>query len=164
VIEQITTIPAGSAGVDFAYWRPGDEIAPWSYVVRYACKLPNPKALTANEAQFYLSLGVAVLLVWEQSANDWEKGAAKGTEHGRLAAQFAANVDYPHGATILAAFDTNASPGDPRAAGYGNAFADEVIAAGYDFGPYADLDVIRLLAGRSAINWLVGATSWSDPT
>lgn len=162
--SDVITIPAGAEGIDFAWWRPGDQVRPWSFVVRYICKLPNGKAVTKAEIDFYHSLGVAVLLVWEQSANDWEKGAAKGTEHGRLAAAFATRLGYPKGLTPLAAFDTNALPGDPRALAYGSAFADEVNAAGYDSGPYGDLDVIRVLAYRSGLNWLAGATSWSDPT
>lgn len=161
---ETITIPAGAEGIDFAWWRPGDQVRPWSFVVRYLCKLPNGKAVTRAEIDFYHSLGVAVGLVWEQAANDWEKGAAKGTEHGRLAAAFAQRLGYPKGLPLLTAFDTNALPGDARAQGYGNAFYDEVMAAGYDAGPYADLDVIRVLAKRSGLNWLAGATSWSDPT
>lgn len=163
--DPIVTIPAGAQGIDYAGWRPtADQLAPWKYVVRYACKLPNAKAATPAEVQFILSTGTAFMLVWEQGAADWQQGAAKGTEHGRLAAQFAWNIAYPTGLAIIAAFDTNASPGDARAYAYGLAFADQVEAAGYTLGLYADLDVIRLLQGRSGLNWLAGATSWSDPT
>jgi hypothetical protein len=161
---DLVTIPAGAHGLDFAFWRPGDEVAAWSFVVRYICKRPNPKAVTRAEIDFYHSIGVAVILTFEQGADDWQDGAGRGTEHGQIAAQFAADLGYPKGAPVLPAFDTNAAPGDPRATAYGNAFADQVIPQGWDFGPYADLDVIRLLAARSGLNWLAGATSWSDPT
>lgn len=159
----VLTIPAGADGIDFAWWRPGDSVRPWSFVVRYICKLPNGKAVTAAEIAFYHSLGVAVLLVWEQGSSDWQQGAAKGTEQGKLAMAFAASLGYPKGLAILAAFDTNAVAGDARALAYGTAFADEVEAGGWSLGLYSDLDVMRLLQGRSTINWLAGARAWSAP-
>lgn len=162
--EPIVTIPVGAEGIDYAWWRPtADQLKPWKYAVRYACKLPNGKAATPAEAQFILSCGTAFVLVWEQGAADWQQGVNKGTEHGRLAAQFAVNLGYPKGLAIIAAYDTNAASGDSRALAYGMAFADQVEAAGYTLGLYADLDVIRLLQGRSALNWLAGARSWSAP-
>lgn len=156
-------LPVGSEGIDFAWWRPVS-VKPWSYVVRYICKLPNGKAVTRAEIDRYHAEGVAVLLVWEQSADDWARGKALGLDHGRRAVAFAMALGYPLGAPILFAFDTNAVPGDSRALQYGSAAADAVQGAGFTFGPYGDLDVIKVLAHRSSLNWLAGATSWSDPT
>lgn len=161
-LEQIVTIPAGAEGLDFAGWRPGAEIAAQSFVVRYICRRPNPKAVTRAEIDFYHSLGVAVLLVFEQGAGDWQQGAAKGTAQGQLAASEAALLGFPAGLPVLIAFDTNAVAGDVRAIAYGNAAADELNDAGYDFADYADLDVIRVLANRSKLNWLAGARAWSS--
>jgi hypothetical protein len=141
-----------------------NDLAPWDYVVRYFCKLPSYKAVTLTEIITIHAAGVAFLAVWEQGQADWQLGATKGLEHGQLAVAFAHSVRYPPDLPILFAFDTNAVPSDARARAYGTAAADVVEAAGFGFGVYGDHDVIRVLQDRSRLNWLAGATYWSDPT
>lgn len=163
MIEQIVTIEAGQDGIDYAWWRPTVvELGLWHFAVRYFCKLPNGKAATRAEVDTIHSAGCAFLGVWEQGAADWEQGTATGSLHGQLAAGFAKSLGYPAGLPILFAYDTNVAAADQRALAYGNAAADRVEAAGWTFGIYGDLDVIRMLQGRSALNWLAGARSWSS--
>lgn len=167
-VSQIVTIPVGAQGYDFSFWRPGTEIARESYVVRYGGKPTSAssagKYTNRPEVDFYHSLGVAVFFVLEHGAADWTKGAQEGTRYGAEMALWCEAIGYPRGLAACFAFDTNVAPGDVRALQFGNAAADEMNDAGYDFSDYADLDVIRMLAVRSSVNWLAGATEWSDPT
>lgn len=127
-------------------------------ICRYLSNSPG-KNLRVSERDAALALGMDIVLIWESAAARALTGAAAGHLDGLTAAQQAAVIGYPKGATIFAAVDTDTTwrAVEP----YLRAFGAAVGAAGYLGDLYGGYYVCH---GAVAAGWSTGpwqTSAWS---
>jgi hypothetical protein len=168
VIEPFVIVNAGDVGLDYAGWRPHAaelHMLGVSFVSRYMCRMTHiNKWIFKPEVEMLHANGIGLVLNWEQSGTEWLQGGPAGQQDGFSAAQYALSLGAPPGTILVFSYDTNVPAGSVAAKEYGYAAYSECAKAGFEFGVYGDLDVIRLVRGISSLNWLAGANSWSDST
>jgi hypothetical protein len=172
-VSQITTLPVGAKGIDYAFSRPDPaslRASGFTFAGRYVSIPPASKSknATADEIARLHAAGLAVFLMWEMSAGSAAGGYNLGMAHGKAAGQCAQALNYPKGLAVPAAFDVDTTPMNLAAfTAYGHGFADGIEPYGYYLGVYGDCDIINALdlvnaiGGRSHLNHIAGASSWS---
>lgn len=128
-------------------------------ICRYLSNSPG-KNLTAAERDAALDLALDIVLVWETTAGRSTEGSAAGRLDGITAAQQAAVLGYPKGATIYAATDSDTTWAKVKP--YQIAFNLAVAQAGYSGDIYGGYLVVAgaVLAGASVAPWQTSAWSY----
>jgi len=106
---------------------------PIEFVVRYvSIGAEGGMDLTAEEVEFILGAGLALLVVQHVLEPNWLPSAVRGTSEGTNAAKNAKAIGYAPGCHIVVDLE-GVLPGTPSEVviGYINAWASAVLAAGY---------------------------------
>lgn len=115
----------------------------YACAIRYISRVTpqNPGDLSAGEAQTILAAGMALMAVQHCPPTYWTPSAELGTTYGSAAAENAAAVGYPTGASLWLDLE-NMRPGCGAAAiiAYANAWCRAVRAMGYLDGVYYSAD------------------------
>lgn len=109
------------------------------------CRYIAPEAWKTIQQAEYNELrnaGFTVFLNWEDSATDWSKGSAIGTQHGNLASAMARVRGYPPASIIIGSCDFDASADAVRP--YAQSFKRAVNAGGYGAGVYGPYNVLSM--------------------
>lgn len=153
----------GDIALDYSFSRPSVPAmvaAGVRLVVRYiSSNRANPKNLNLAERDAILAGGLALLLVWEQSAADPAQGALTGAKHGSAAASYAHDLGYPTDIPIIVAVDFDVQPAQMAAVlHYLEAFKQ---ASGWRQGVYGKDAMVTAAhdAGVSELGWQTRA--WS---
>lgn len=153
----------GDIALDYSFSRPSVPAmvaAGVRLVVRYiSSNRGNPKNLSLAERDAILGGGLALLLVWEQSAADPAQGALTGAKHGSAAASYAHDLGYPTDIPIIVAVDFDVQPAQMAAVlHYLEAFKQ---ASGWRQGVYGKDAMVTAAhdAGVSELGWQTRA--WS---
>lgn len=167
--NDLSILPANSRICDYSYAKPAIE---WIIQQGFKCAIRyiggNPtKRLTIEEIETLHWNGVGILLIWEDTTTKALGGSYAGSLDGLEAVREAKALGYCAGGTIVTAIDFNVvSLNLQQVINYCAAFNMQVVAGGYNFGIYGDADIIQKYdekyPGQSKINWLAGATSWSN--
>lgn len=172
---QFVPITAGAAFADYSTAAVIETVAgnpAWAGVARYTQPI-SPHAqkwLTPAERDRLHRARKAIILVYESFQTRPLAGYAAGFADAGAAQIFAIGIDYPEGAALLFAVDMNAiaavarlTPGNlVTIASYLNGCADGLAVSDYYRpGIYGDYDAIDVFADRSALNWQMGARSFS---
>lgn len=128
-------------------------------VGRYVAFKPNGKVITHDEYVRYLSVGIAVFLVWESSGHSFTGGYAVGYAEGVEARKQARALGHPDERPVFAAYDTGTVDLNAASA-YMHGFND-----GGGCGPqgvYADVVVGEHLLGLGLCRmfWETNARGW----
>ncbi|HUC70359.1 MAG TPA: glycoside hydrolase domain-containing protein [Stellaceae bacterium] len=106
----------------------------YAAAIRYVSRaVPNgPGDIGAEEAATIMTAGLGLMLVQHCPPAYWTPSSGLGTAYGGAAAQNAAAVGYPAGATLAVDLE-NMRPGcgNPAIVAYVNSWSRAVIAAGY---------------------------------
>jgi hypothetical protein len=134
------------------------------FVCRYACSLPNGKALTRAEANGYTEAGMGIVTVWEDQAQAALGGAAQGMADGVGAAAFARALGQPPGSAIYVAFDFDVSQAQISVClDYLRAFRSVVAESGYVGGPYGGILIVNEAADEDLVQCYYWQTeAWSN--
>lgn len=149
--------------IDYSHWRPEPAYVKHAGVlgvVRYLSYLPNAKVITKTEYDALLRNGLTVSLVWEQGANDWQKGDVRGALDGAEARRQARILGFPDSRPIFAAYDSNVQPTQLSAAvDYQRGFNR---GAGGPQGAYSTGFVLNSLfdLGFITVGWQTNARGW----
>lgn len=174
-VTPFITIPAGAALADYSSANVTDQVIntpAWVGAARYTKPLQShlAKWLTPTERDRLHRARKAIVLVYESFQTRPLAGYNGGLADAAAAMEFALDVHYPEGATLMAAVDIDAqrqiyplTPGNLAAIGaYLNGYADGLaVSRYYDPGLYGDYEAIELFKGRSKLNWQMGARSFS---
>lgn len=119
------------------------------------------KALTKVEADILHNAGIALLLIWETTANRPKGGAAAGTQDGTTARELAKAMGVPAGTTIYFAVDYN--PAETEYDVIANYIRAAMEACGeYVAGVYGSYAVVESMRMRTSCNRLWQCVAWSS--
>lgn len=108
----------------------------------YSSQYPSGKGISAQEAQWYLNVGIRIYLYYEILTTDALQGYSKGVQNGSAAASLAAALGVPVGTQIYCCCDTDVT--DAQAAGvvmdYLQGFAEQL--PDYNVGIYGGTNVM----------------------
>lgn len=156
-------VQPGELGVDFSYTKTPPAVVlahGYTFIVGYLTEPPSSVGKRLLNPLDYVNAGLGVLLVWEQSATEANKGYDEGRRDGADARRDATLLGYPTYLPILAACDTNTTAANAQAqVQYMIGFAETCGVMGI----YGDVDILRATSGLWAIGWLPNAWSWSNP-
>lgn len=151
----------GELGVDFSFTKPPPALLltkGYTYVVGYLTEPPSDVGKRLLNPLDYVNAGLGVLLVWEQSATEANKGYDEGRRDGADARRDASALGYPVHIPILAACDTNTTAANAQTqVAYMKGFHETCGTMGI----YGDVDILRATTGYWSIGWLPNAWSWS---
>ena len=118
------------------------------------------KVLTVDEAMHIHDAGLAILLVWETTADRAKSGADGGAQDGEIAANKAAALGVPAGTVIYYAVDHDAGGGDYDAI---EAYltAAKAASAPYAVGVYGSYRVVEEMHKRGACTAFWQCCAWS---
>jgi hypothetical protein len=91
-------------GVDSASAVPVSALGPYAFVARYVSAM-QPKCITAPEAHGYAAAGKALVLVYEDGAEDALGGASIGAAKAAVARPVLASIAWPAGRPVYFACD-----------------------------------------------------------
>jgi hypothetical protein len=115
-------------GVDYSVGFPGAtglKNAGVKFICRYLSPFGNSKNISASEAKAALSAGIAVVLVWETTADRMLSGSAAGASDARAASAMASSLGMA-GIPLYFACDFDSTAGQQTAI---NAYLDGVASA-----------------------------------
>jgi hypothetical protein len=99
--------------IDYSFARPTDLAAIVRAgvpgVIRYVAHDPG-KRIGKSEFDALRAAGLSVALVWEDSANAWQRGRVQGIADGQEARRQARAIGFPDNRPIYAAYDTGIGP------------------------------------------------------
>lgn len=131
--------------------RPADAAtfvkAGYKFAIRYVPRVGAlPHDITGAELRMLLNSGLGVMLVQHVERDGppwWTPTDAKGVAYGERAAEYAASVGYPKGATLWLDLEGIAPKTDPDVViRYANAWFDKVAAAALQPGVYVGYGAI----------------------
>lgn len=119
----------------------------YKFAIRYVPRVGAlPHDITAVELRMLLNAGLGVMLVQhvERDAPPWwSPTEAKGMAYGERAAEYAASIGYPKGATLWLDLEGTVPTTDPEIViRYANAWFGKVTAAGFQPGVYVGYGAI----------------------
>jgi hypothetical protein len=132
-----------------------------SFAGRYLTNPTMSKSLQANEAKNLLDNGVAILLIYETTANRARDGSAAGRTDGATAASIAKQYGIPTSCAIYFAVDYNAPKSDYQLIEQYLCAAKDAISP-YKVGVYGKADVINSVKAdcyMQCIAWSEGVIS-----
>lgn len=132
-----------------------------SFVGRYLADVGAGKRLSISEAKVISDAGLYIVSFFERYANRAGGGAAAGSEDGKLALQWAREVNQPEGTAIYAAVDYDAPSRDfDVIEAYMRAFDKEID--GYELGVYGSYSVVKAMFERGVATKLMQTYAWSN--
>lgn len=150
-------------GVDYAWGRPGAaalQRAGVEFVCRYLSHDTTGKNLTPSEARDLSAAGIALVCVWESTADRMRAGRDAGAVDARTAASQAAAAGMPPGRPIYFACDFDASPDDqPAINAYLRGAAAAIGAA--RVGIYGGYWPVRRALDAGSARWAWQTYAWS---
>ena len=162
-VASASTGTTETVGFAFSYTKPGAGAmadAGYDFAIGYVSNNPA-KNLTAGQVAAYRDAGIHVGLVWETTEGRALEGRAAGAEDGRAAENQADILDYPDGAVIFFAVDTNTTTADyPAIKAYAQAFNQ---ATRRPVGIFGEADVLDhfVRGGRSTVQYGWQTSAWS---
>jgi hypothetical protein len=147
-----TSAAEGSFGFDCnTIVRPNDAAAfiaaGYKFAIRYVPRIGAlPHDITSAELRMLLNAGLGVMLVQHVERDSppwWTPTEAKGMAYGERAAEYAASVGYPKGATLWLDLEGIVPKTDAEIViRYANAWFDKVHAAAFQPGVYVGYGAI----------------------
>ncbi|SDI48696.1 DUF1906 domain-containing protein [Paenibacillus naphthalenovorans] len=132
----------------------------YSFVGRYLSRPGSWKRLSPTEARVINDVGLWIVSIFERDADRASKGAAAGSEDGKMALELAREVEQPEGSTIYFAVDYDAGPQDFDAIEAYMRAADKEID-GYELGIYGSYRVVEAMRLRGVTTKLWQTYAWS---
>jgi hypothetical protein len=157
--EGLQTTP----GVDYSFTRPApDTLASdgYQFAARYLADDVG-KRLTLSEAQALEAAGLAVVVVWEDGAQDALSGASLGASQAQTAEEQATAAGMPAGRPIYFAVDFDPTPS--QLAALADYFDGVASVIGLDrTGAYGGYGTIKSLFDAGKITWGWQTYAWSS--
>lgn len=143
---------------DYSFARPNLAGQGLEGVVRYLDFLPNGKVLSIAERDQIFSLGIPILLNWENGATDMRGGASVGATHGKEANRQADTLGWPKDRPIVYSADWDVQPGEYNAV---EAYLRAASAQGRPAGFYGGIGPLDAMVSRGATAWAWQTLAWS---
>lgn len=161
---DVLSTGVGDFGIDWAWGTPN--IAQLkAKKVKFACRYlsyDKSKNLDPDEAKALSDAGIALIVVWETTANRALSGAAGGLSDGKEAVRQAKACGIPSGRPIYAAVDFDATPAQqPVIDAYFRGFYQGL--EGHPTGPYGSYYVVNrcVNSGNNPSSYAWQTYAWS---
>jgi hypothetical protein len=155
----------GDFGIDWAWASSVNVNAMKKAGVKFACRYlshDHSKNLTASEAEFLSSAGIALVVVWETTANRALGGSPAGNVDAIEALTQARHIRIPQGRPIYFAVDFDASPAQQAIIdSYLNGAGSVLGTAGYKVGVYGGFYVVKRCLEQGSADYGWQTYAWS---